>query len=120
MLKRFVLGFFRICRADHSGRIRIGAAGGARRAARSRLQPGCDRNLANASASVAAMQARLKGLGASNRARNMYRHAALFSRTRQGARSRRTVQKRSRSERELGRFDADVEHINEAIAARCS
>ena len=23
-------------------------------------------------------------------------------------------------ERELGRFDADVEHINEAIAARCS
>jgi hypothetical protein len=23
-------------------------------------------------------------------------------------------------ERELGRFDADVEHVNEAIAARCS
>ena len=23
-------------------------------------------------------------------------------------------------ERELGRFDADVEHINEAISARCS
>ena len=85
------------------------------------LQPtGCDRNLADASASVAAMQARIKSLGAGGgpeicNATRLYflelvKTRALTAVCKTGA----------ERERDLGRFDFDVEHTNEAIAARCS
>ncbi len=41
--------------------------------------PGCDRNLADATASVAAMQARIKKLGLTAGPETLLRHSALFS-----------------------------------------
>ena len=81
--------------------------------------PGCERNLAVASASVAAMEARMKGL-------NDIEKSEICTMTRQyffevvKARAVTALCKSgTERERDLSRFDFDVEHINEAIAARC-
>lgn len=85
--------------------------------------PGCDRNLANASAGIATMQARMKRFGATNSDTNgdMCTATRLYFLEVVKARAVTALCKSGpERERELGRFDADVEHINEAIAARCS
>ena len=79
--------------------------------------PGCDRNLADATASVAAMQARIKSLSAkagpeictATRLYFLVKARAVTALCKNGA----------EREHDLSRFDADVEHINEAIAERC-
>lgn len=82
--------------------------------------PGCDRNLADASTNVAAMQARLKGLDAKE-GKDICSATRLYFLEVVKARAVTALCKSGpERERELGRFDADVEHINEAIAARCS
>jgi len=82
--------------------------------------PGCDRNLADANTNVAAMQARLKGLDAKE-SKDICTTTRLYFLEVVKARAVTALCKSgSERERELGRFDADVEHINEAIAARCS
>jgi hypothetical protein len=81
--------------------------------------PGCDRNLAEATASVAAMQARIKSLDV-NAGPEICTATRLYFLEVVKARAVAALCKNSADrERELGRFDADVEHINEAIAARC-
>lgn len=80
--------------------------------------PGCDRNLAEASTNVAATQARLKGL---EEGKDICTATRLYFLEVVKARAVTALCKNGpERERELGRFDADVEHINEAIAARCS
>ena len=82
--------------------------------------PGCDRSLADASTNVAAMQARLKGLDATE-GKDICSATRLYFLEVVKARAVTALCKSgSERERELGRFDADVEHLNEAIAARCS
>jgi hypothetical protein len=82
--------------------------------------PGCDRNLADASTNVATMQARLKGLDAKE-GKDICTATRLYFLEVVKARAITALCKSGpERERELGRFDADVEHINEAIAARCS
>ena len=82
--------------------------------------PGCDRNLVDASTNVAAMQARLKGLDAKE-SRDICTATRLYFLEVVKARAVTALCKSGpERERELGRFDADVDHINEAIAARCS
>ncbi|HZP69523.1 MAG TPA: hypothetical protein VFB29_06215 [Pseudolabrys sp.] len=82
--------------------------------------PGCDRNLAEAATSVAAMQARVKALG-SKEGRDICTATRLYFLEVVKARAVTALCKSgSERERELGRLDANVEHINEAIAARCS
>jgi len=83
-------------------------------------RPGCEQNLASAMANVAAMQARLKTLAATPgpaicNATRLYflevvKARAVTALCKDGA----------DRERDLGRLDADVEHLNDAIAARCS
>jgi len=82
--------------------------------------PGCDRNLVEASINVAAMQTHLKGLDV-KQSEDMCTATRLYFLEVVKARAVTALCKSgSERERELGRFDADVEHINEAIAARCS
>jgi len=82
--------------------------------------PGCDRNLADASTNVAAMQTRLKGLDA-REGKDVCTATRLYFLEVVKARAVTALCKSGpERERELGRMDADVEHINEAIAARCS
>jgi len=83
-------------------------------------RPGCDRSLADATAGVAALQARVKSLRPDygpvicNATRLYFLEVVK-------ARAVTALCKTGPDrERELGRLDADVEHINEAIAARCS
>src|SRR5471030_239208 len=82
--------------------------------------PGCDRNVADANASVATLQARVKNIG-NARGPEVCNVTRLYFLEVVKARAVIAVCKTGPDrERELGRLDADVEHINEAIAARCS
>ena len=87
-------------------------------------QPGCDRNLADASASIAALQARVKNLNAAQVSKigpEICNATRLYFLEVVKARAVTAVCKSGLDrDRELGRLDADVEQINEAIAARCS
>ncbi|HEX3710892.1 MAG TPA: hypothetical protein VHV56_13525 [Pseudolabrys sp.] len=83
------------------------------------VQPGCERTLADVMAGVAAMQARMKRLGEARgpEACNMTR---LYFLEVVKARAVTALCKNGpERERDLGQLDADVEHLNEAIAARC-
>src|SRR5471032_3365895 len=82
--------------------------------------PGCERNVADANASIAALQARMKNIGKA-RGPEVCNVTKLYFLEVVKARAVIAVCKTSPDrERELGRLDADVEHINEAIATRCS
>jgi hypothetical protein len=80
-------------------------------------RPGCERNLADAYAKVSLQQARAKsahGAEACTATRlyflEMVKARAMTALCKSGP----------ERERDLGRLDADVESINNAIAARCS
>jgi len=80
---------------------------------------GCDRNLANASAGVAAMQARVKASAGMDTS-EVCTATRLYFLEMVKARAVTAVCKSGPDrDRELGRFDADVAHINDAIATRC-
>src|SRR5262249_23874765 len=80
--------------------------------------PGCDRSLADATANVATMKARVRSLGATTGA-DTCTATRLYFLELVGTRRHGAVQNGAERDRDLGRFDADVEHTNEAIAARC-
>ncbi len=81
---------------------------------------GCEQSLATAEAGVQAMQARVKSLGSASgpamcNATRLYflevvKTRALTALCKDGI----------ERDRDLGRLDADVDHINAAIAASCS
>ena len=81
--------------------------------------PGCDRNLADASASVAAMQARIKSLSGVDRSEICTATRLYFLEIVKARAMTAVCKTGSERERDLGRLDVDVEHANEAIAARC-
>jgi hypothetical protein len=83
-------------------------------------QPGCDRNLADATAAVAAFQARIKSIGSAN-GPEICNATRLYFLEVVKARAMTAVCKTGPDrDRELDRLDAGVQLINEAIAARCS
>jgi hypothetical protein len=82
--------------------------------------PDCDRNLADASTNVAAMRARLKGLDAKEDKDICTATRLYFLEVVKARAVTALCRSGPEREREVGRFDADVEHINEAIAASCS
>ena len=81
--------------------------------------PGCDRNLANASAGVAAMQARIKNLGPAAGPEICTATRLYFLEVVKARAVTALCKSGAERERDLGRFDADVAHINEAIAEPC-
>ena len=81
--------------------------------------PGCDRNLADATANVAAMQARIKKLGVTTGPETCSVTQLYFLEIVKARAVTALCKSGAERERELGRLDADVEHINGAIAARC-
>ena len=80
---------------------------------------GCDRNLADASASVAAMQARIKSLSGVDRSEICKATRLYFFEVVKARAVTAMCKSGTERERDLGRFDADVADANEAIAARC-
>ena len=83
-------------------------------------RPGCDRSLADASAGIAAMQARIKRLAAAPGPAICNATRLYFLEVVKARAVTALCKNGADRERDLGRLDADVEHINEAIAARCS
>jgi hypothetical protein len=81
--------------------------------------PGCDRNLADTTASVASMQARIKNLGGGAGPENCTATHLYFLEVVKARAVTALCKSGAERERDLGRLDADVAHINEAIAARC-
>jgi hypothetical protein len=82
--------------------------------------PGCDRILADANASVAALQARVKSIGTA-RGPEICNVTRLYFLEVVKARAVTALCKTGPNrDRELGRLDADVANINDAIAGRCS
>ena len=81
--------------------------------------PGCERDLAGTSASVGAMQARIKSLTSVD-ASEMCTATRLYFIEAVKARAVTALCKSGvERERDLGRIDADVARIKDAIAARC-
>src|SRR5262245_19940128 len=81
--------------------------------------PGCDRNLADASANVAAMQARVKASASTDNS-EVCRATRLYFLEMVKARAVTALCKSGpERDRDLARLDADVAHINDAIATRC-
>src|SRR4029450_722698 len=81
--------------------------------------PGCDRNLANASAGVATMQARIKSLSGVDSSEICKATRLYFLEVVKARAVTALCKSGTERERELGRFDVDVDDANEAIAARC-
>ena len=81
--------------------------------------PGCDRNLANASAGVATMQARIKSLSGVDSSEICKATQLYFLEVVKARAVTALCKSGTERERDLGRFDVDVAHANEAIAARC-
>lgn len=81
--------------------------------------PGCDRNLAIATASVAAMQARIKSISGIERSEICKATRLYFLEVVKERAVTALCKSGAEGERDLGRLDADVAHINDAIAARC-
>jgi hypothetical protein len=80
---------------------------------------GCDRNLAHASASVAAMQARIKSLSGVDKLEMCTATRFYFLEVVKARAVTALCKSGAERERDLGRLDADVARINDAIAARC-
>ena len=80
-------------------------------------QPGCDRNLADAYATVATLQARMKVAHGAEICPTTRLYFLEVVRARAVTALCKNGPDR---DRELGRLDADVESLNNAIAARCS
>lgn len=81
--------------------------------------PGCERNLAVASTSVAVMQARMKNLGAKGGPDFCTVTRLYFLEVVKARAVAALCKTGAERERDLGRFDADVDHINEEIGTRC-
>ena len=81
------------------------------------LEPGCDRNLADAHTNVTTLQARMK---AAHGAEVCPTTRLYFLEVVKARAVTALCKSGPDRDRELGRLDADVESLNEAIAARCS
>jgi hypothetical protein len=83
------------------------------------IPPGCDRSLADTAANLATMKARLRGLGATAGPDTCTATRLYFLELVKARAVTALCKNGAERDRDLGRFDADVEHTNEAIAARC-
>lgn len=81
--------------------------------------PGCDRNLADAGTSIAAMQAWVKSLSGVDKSEMCTATRYYFLEVVKARAVTALCKSGAERERDLGRLDADVAHINDAIAARC-
>ncbi len=120
MLKRFILAFLAFIGLIVPAAFLLALLMAPASPAAPAEQTGCERNVANANANVAALQARVKSIS-NARGGDVCNVTRLYFLEVVKARAVIALCKTGPDrERELGRLDADVEHINEAIAASCS
>jgi hypothetical protein len=119
VLKRFVLAFFAFVGMIIPTAFALALLAAPPARPEPAQPPGCDRNLADASANIAAMQARIKKLGVAAGPEICTATRLYFLEVVKARAVTALCKTGAERERDLGRFDADVAHINEAIAARC-
>lgn len=118
MLKRFIVAFAAFIALIVPGTLALALLAAPARPAPLIEPPGCDRNLKAADASVAAIQERVRKLAAADAQRCPLTRQYFLEVVK--ARAVTALCKRgTERDRELGRLDADVEHINHNIAANC-
>jgi hypothetical protein len=83
-------------------------------------QPGCERTLADVMADVAAMQTRMKRMGEARGSEACNATRLYFLEVVKARAVTALCKIGPERERDLVRLDADVESLNDAIAARCS
>jgi hypothetical protein len=83
------------------------------------IPPGCDRSLADATANVATMKTRVRTLAGTAGPETCTATRLYFLELVKARAVTALCKSGAERDRDLGRFDADVEHTNEAIAARC-
>ena len=81
--------------------------------------PGCDRNLAEASAGVAAMQVRIKSLSGMDRSEICTVTQLYFLELVKARAVTALCKAGNERDQDLDHLDADVAHTNDAIAKRC-
>jgi len=81
--------------------------------------PNCERDISAASAGVAAMQARLKSLGGVDESEICTATRLYFLEVVKARAVTALCKSGIERDREIDRLNADVDHANEAIAARC-
>jgi len=81
--------------------------------------PGCERSLAVASASVAAIEAHIKNFGGAERSEICKTTQLYFLEVVKERAVTALCKSGAERERYLGRLDAEVANINDAIATRC-
>ena len=84
-----------------------------------KLLPGCGRNLAEASAGVAAMQVKIKSSQWHGSVRNVHSDAHYFLELVKARAVTALCKAGTERDQDLDHLDADVAHINDAIAKRC-
>lgn len=119
MLKRFVLAFVAFIAVTVPTAFAMALLAAPPAPPEPTRPPGCDRSLATAAANVAAMQTRIKILSAQADPEICIATRLYFLEVVKARAVTSLCKNGAERERDLGRFDADVEHINEAIAARC-
>jgi len=119
MLKRFVCAFlwFAGLVVPTAFALALLAAPAARPAPA--IPPGCDRSLADATVNVATMKARVRSLGGTAGPETCTATRLYFLELVKARAVTALCKSGAERDRDLGRFDADVEYTNEAIAARC-
>lgn len=118
MLPRFIIAFFAFIGLTLTATVMLVLL--AVPASPATVEPsGCERNLADTNASLAAMQARVKSLSSAHAPETCTATRLYFLELVKARAVTALCKSGPDRDRELDRFDADVEHTNEAIAAQC-
>jgi hypothetical protein len=120
VLKRFIFAFLAFIGLIVPGALALALLMAPPAPAAPQERPGCDRTLADASANVAALQARVKSINAARGAEICNATRLYFLELVKARAVTAVCRSGPDRDRELVRLDADVELTNEAIAARCS
>ena len=119
MLKRFILATVAFVGLIVPGSFALALLAAPAKPAPLHNPPGCERALKDAGASVAVWQARLHSVAGRDGAQ-MCKFTRLYFLEMVKARAVTALCRHdSERERALGRFDADVEHLNNSIATLC-
>ena len=119
LLKRFVVAFVAFVGLIVVATFTMAVLAAAPAPSEAPQLPNCERDISAASAGVAAMQARLKSLGGVDESEICTATRLYFLEVVKARAVTALCKSGIERDREIDRLNADVDHANEAIAARC-
>ncbi len=119
LLKRFVIAFIAFVALIVPGTFAIGVLAAPPARPEAKPLPGCDHNLAEASASVTSMQVQIKSLNGMDRSEICTVTRLYFLELVKARAVTALCKAGAERDHDLDHLDADVAHMNDAIAKRC-